>query len=428
LTAATIPIWLAVIAMTCTVGFQSSRGDPIGNSGAAAERSIAFDDIAPAGLRLKQCWNALGMDGQERVYIGFTSRRSDAREDFAVFRFDPSTRERRFLGSFMDVSQAIGNLQPAEEIPKGHTRMLEIDGKMYMGSQGFHDFKTAIDTLPSYRGSHLYAYDPSSGKLEDVSRSLPRGVVTEHQGLIALSHAPGANLLVGLAHPSSDIVLFDYKHGRVQQIVPGIPWRLGNPLSREVVVTKKGKIYTYRGTEDPAQRDKVHRIWAYDLKTNASTETAYTATGGFWNGQTWTRDGETIYLATVNGELYRLDVETEVFTHLGHFLPKEEYGAGVRVDSLYGITLSADEKRIYGIPRRSGSGGSNLYSYEIAAGAVTLVGQLEPAIYTGSHTRDSQGNIYFARFGDGESWEGKARLAIVHPSGFVGQYPLRQVR
>jgi outer membrane protein assembly factor BamB len=264
--------------------------------------------------------------------------------------------------------------------------------------------------------------------LEDVSRSLPGGVVTEHQGLIALSHAPGANLLVGLAHPSSDIVLFDYRHGRVRQLVPGIPWRLGNPLSREVVVTKKGKIYTYRGTEDPAQRDEVHRIWAYDLKTNASTETAYTATGGFWNGQTWTRDGETIYLATVNGELYRLDVETEVFTHLGHFLPKEEYGAGVRVDSLYGITLSADEKRIYGIPRRSGSGGSNLYSYEIAAGAVTLVGQLEPAIYAGSHMRDSQGNIYFAKFGDGEAWEGKARLAIVHPSGFVGQYPLRQVR
>jgi outer membrane protein assembly factor BamB len=428
MTAATIPIWVAVIATTFTVGFQKSCADPLGNSAAVIERSIAFDDIAPAGLRLKQCWNAVGMDSQERVYIGFTSGRADAREDFVVFRYDPATGERRFLGTFMDVSQAAGNLQPAEKIPKGHTRMLEIDGKMFMGSQGFHDFKTAIDTLPSYRGSHLYAYDLSSGKLEDVSRSLPRGVVTKHQGLIALSHAPGANLLVGLAHPSSDIVLFDYRHGRVQQLVPGIPWRLGNPLSREVVVTKKGKIYTYRGTEDPAQRDEVHRIWAYDLKTNASTETAYTATGGFWNGQTWTRDGEAIYLATVNGELYRLDVETEVFTHLGHFLPTEEYRAGVRVDSLYGITLSADEKRIYGVPRRSGSGASNLYSYEIAAGAVTLVGRLEPAIYTGSHMRDSQGNIYFAKFGDGESWEGKARLAIVHPSGFVGQYPLHQVR
>ena len=420
MTAATIPIWIAVIAMTCTLGCQSSRSDPIGNRianpGADNERSIGFDDIAPAGFTLTQCWNALGMDSQERIYIGFTSRRADGREDFAVFRYDPSTGERRFLGTFMDASQAAGNLGPAEEIPKGHARMLEIDGKMYMGSQGFHDLKAAIDTLPNYRGSHLYAYDLSRGNLQDISRPLPGGVVTEHQGLIALSHAPGSDLLVGLAHPSSDIVLFDHKHGWVQQIVPGIPWRLGNPLSREVVVTRKGKIYTYRGTEDPAQRDEAHRIWVYDWKSKASSETSHTATGGFWNGKTSTRDGATIYLATVNGELYKPDVETEVFTHLGHFLPRQEYAAGVRVNSLYGISLSADEKRIYGIPHRSRSSGSNLYSYEIATGAVTMVGELEPAIYTGSHLRDSRGNIYFARFGDGRSSEGKARLVIVHPS------------
>jgi hypothetical protein len=412
MTTSALPAWLAAVVMTCAICGQPCRAEPQ----PIVERSIAFDDIAPAGLTLKQSWDALGMDSRERVYIGFTSARADGREDFAVFRYDPSTGERRFLGTFMDVSHAAGNLQPAEQIPKGHTHMLEIDGKMYMGSQGFHDLKAEIDTLPTYRGSHLYAYDIARDVLEDVSRSLPGGVVIEHQGLVALAHAPGSNLLVGLAHPSSDIVLFDTQEGRVQRVVPGIPWRLGNPLSREVVATKKGKVYTYRGTEDPAQRDEVHRIWAYDLKTNASTETAFTATGGFWNGQTSTRDGGTIYLATVNGELYKLDVESEVFTHLGHFLPKEEYAAGERVSTLYGITLSADEKRIYGIPKRSRAGGSNLYSYEIATGAVTLAGEVEPAVYTGSHMRDSRGNIYFARFGDAHSWEGKARLAIVHPS------------
>jgi hypothetical protein len=412
--AATISIWIAVIATIYAVGCQLSHGDPVGTSGTIIERSIAFDDLAPAGLTLKQCWNAMGMDSKERVYIGFTGKRSDERQDFAVFRYEPTTGERRFLGTFMDVSQAAGNLRPSEEIPKGHTRMLEIDGKIYMGSQGFHDLKATIDTLPNYRGSHLYAYDLSKGVLEDLSRSLLNGVVTEHQGIIALSHTPGIDLLVGLAHPSSDIVLFDYRHGRVQQIVPGIPWRMGNPLSREVVVTKKGKIYTYRGTEDPAQRDEVHRIWLYDLKTNRRTETAYTATGGFWNGQTWTRDGNTIYLATINGELYKLDVETEVFTPLGYFLPREEYAAGERIDYLFGITLSFDEKRIYGIPRRSRSGDSNLYAYEIDKGAVVLIGQVEPGVYTGSHMRDSRGNIYFAEF-DAETWEGKARLAVLHP-------------
>jgi hypothetical protein len=147
--APTVPIWITVIAIACTVGYPSSRGAPVGGAGAVVERTIAFDDLAPAGPTLKHCWNAMGMDSQQRVYIGFTSRRSDAREDFAVFRYDPATGERRFLGTFMDVSQAAGNLHFGEEIPKGHTRMLEIDGKMYMGSQGFHDLKATIDTSPT---------------------------------------------------------------------------------------------------------------------------------------------------------------------------------------------------------------------------------------------------------------------------------------
>lgn len=417
MTVATTLISIAVIAAALVVGCPPSRANPLGSPGPVDERSIAFDDIAPAGLTLEQCWDAVGMDSEQRVYIGFTSRRADGREDFAAFRYDPSTDARRFLGTFMAASQSAGNLRPGEQIPKGHTHMLEIGGRMYMASQGFHDLKGALDTLPTYRGSHLYAYDIARGNLEDVSRRLPDGVVMEHQGLIALAHPAGSDLLVGLAHPSSDIVLFDVRRNRVRQVVGGIPWRLGNPLSREIVATKTGKIYTYRGTEDPAQRDEVHHVWAYDLKTNAMAETAATATGGFWNGQTATRDGGTIYLATVNGELYRLDVATGVFTSLGLFLPKQEIAAGEQVDQLYGITLSADETRIYGIPRRHRARGSNLYAYDIASGTVDLVGALEPAVYAGSDMRDARGNIYFGRFGTGTAFEGKARLAIVHPPG-----------
>ena len=85
----------AAIAVTCILGSSPSRAGPTGPARAVAERSIAFDDIAPAGLALEQCWDAIGMDSAERVYIGFTSRRADGREDFAVFRYDPSTNERR---------------------------------------------------------------------------------------------------------------------------------------------------------------------------------------------------------------------------------------------------------------------------------------------------------------------------------------------
>ena len=119
----------------------------------------SFEDLIPDDLHLEmvQCWNGTGMDDQGRVYIGFTSYR-DARksEDFVVFRYDPRTGERTFLGSFQDIAAANNNLQEGESIPKGHTRMIFADGVMYMGFQGFHDFNREIKELPNYRGSHIF--------------------------------------------------------------------------------------------------------------------------------------------------------------------------------------------------------------------------------------------------------------------------------
>jgi hypothetical protein len=400
-------VFTAAAALSVQAQDAGSNGRP------PMQQTITFDDLAPRGMVLQQCWDAIGMDRQERVYIGFTGRRRDGREDFAVFRYEPSTGDRRLLGTFMDVSEAAGNLQLGEQIPKGHTHLVEAQGRIYMASQGFHDLKGSIDALPTYRGAHLYAYDLATGRMEEVSRSLPGGVLTKHTGIIALAAVPGHPLLAGLAHPTSDIVLFDTAQGRVQRTLPGIAWHLSNPLSREIVATRHGKIFTYRGTEDPVQRAERHRIWAYDLETGANGPTPYSATGGFWNGQARSRDGETIYLSTVNGELYRLDTGSDAITPLGHFLPKAEYDAGERIDQLYGITLSIDEKKIYGLPRRHRSKEANLYAYDIASGTVALVGALTPAIYAGSDVRDSRGDIYMARFGDADHWEGKAGLSII---------------
>lgn len=391
--------------MMVALGAQAQEG--------GLQQTITFDDLAPPGMVLQQCWDATGMDESGKVYVGFTARRSDRREDFALFRYDPKTGDRRFLGTFMDALAAAGNLSAGEEIPKGHTRLVELHGKMYMASQGFHDFKDRLDGLEKFRGSHLYAYDIASGILQDLSRPLPAGVVTQHTGIIALTAVPGENLLAGLEHPSSNIVLFDPASGRVRATVPGIPWRRGNPLSREIVATKYGTIYTYRGTEDPAERDQSYKVWAYDLRTGKHGPTANVVTGGFWNGQSPTRDGETIFLSTVNGELYRLATASGTLTHLGHFLPRSELDAGERIDQLYGITLSSDEQRLYAAPRRHRSRDSQLYAYEIASGAVSAAGKLERAIYAGSQVRDARGNVYMARFGDGNTWQGKAGLAIL---------------
>jgi hypothetical protein len=77
--------------------------------------------------------------------------------------------------------------------------------------------------------------------------------------------------------------------------------------------------------------------------------------------------------------------------------------------------LSVDETRIYGVPRRNRSKESNLYAYEIATGIVTRVGRREPALYAGSHVRDSRGNLYLGRFGSDRASQGNAGLAILTP-------------
>jgi hypothetical protein len=381
---------------------------------------ISFADIAPGRNSMQQCWNGMGMDDQGRIYIGFTSYR-DSREDFLVFRYDPKTGERVFLGSFLDITDASGNSQPGENIPKGHTRMIFAEGRMYMGSQSFHDLKGEIDTLPTYRGSHLFAYDITTGAWDDLSAPLPGGVITEHEGIISLNIIPEMHLLVGLAHPSSDMILYDYQAVQLVDIVPGIPWSLGNPLSREIILTPAGHIYTYRGTEAVNQRQETHTVWVYDIQSGEMRDTGFPMTNGFWIGQTETRDGSMIYLNTTGGEIYEFSVKSETFRDLGYELPP---GDNRIIDYTYSITLSPDETRLYyvlsilqnpGGAEGDGSGGSGeLYSYDLATGEIVFVQQLPPGIYTSADLRDDE-NIYFSHFGTSTNiWSGDPVLFILN--------------
>lgn len=377
---------------------------------------VSFDELAPPGIDMQQCWNGMGMDDHGRIYIGFTSVRADGREDFLIFRYDPKSGEKVFLGAFLDIVAAANNAQEGESIPKGHTRMTFADGKMYMGSQSFHDLKWEIDTLPTYRGSHLFAFDVTTGLWKDLSAPLQGGVLTRHEGIVSLNIIPELHLLVGLAHPSSDIVLYDYQNEQLVDVIRGIPWKLGNPLSREVIVTPTGRIYTYRGTEDPKQHEETHHVWVYDIQKGEMRDTGFAISNGFWIGQTQTRDGSKIYVSTTNGELYEFDVTTETFRDLGYMLPQDQIDAGRQILYTYAITLSPDEMKIYMalsvLDHPEGSG--ELYAYDIASGDITFIQQLLPGIYTSADLRDDH-NIYFSHFGGYSNlWSGDAHLFILH--------------
>jgi hypothetical protein len=391
------------------------------NVAAVKWTEVSFDNLAPRGMKMKECWNAMGIDDKGRIYIGFTSVRADGRDDFSVFRYDPKTGARLFLGSFLDIVASADNAQKGENIPKGHTRMVYANSRMYMGSQSFHDLKMEIDSLPTYRGSHLFAFNTIAGAFKDLSASLPGGVVTEHEGILSLNILPKEHLLVGLSHPSSDIILYDYQTEKLVKVAPGIPWELGNPLSREVIIAPSGNIYTYRGTEEVDQLNESHSVWVYNIHSGEMKDTGFQITKGFWIGQTQKRDGSKIYINTAGGELYEFDVASETFKDLGYELPKTDNRI---INYTYALTLSPDETKLYYVPSiiqktggAAGSGkmeGGELYYYDIATGQVVFVQQLPVGIYTSADVRDSQ-NIYFAHFGsEANIWTGQPKLFILH--------------
>lgn len=368
---------------------------------------ISFDDMAPEGYELNQCWNGIGMDDEGRVYIGWTSLRPDGIEDFVIYQYDPETKQRKLVGTMMTASEEANNLEEGEAIPKGHTEMICVDGKMYMASQSFHDFKEEIDDLAYYRGAHLYEYDIKKGTFTDISAKMPGGVVIENEGIVGMTYMAATNQLIGLTHPHSSMVFIDLKSGKVAEVVEGIPWQLGNPLSREVIVDKYGKVYLYRGTEMPDRVEESFSMWVYDTNTRELYETDQSFHSGFWSGQAHTSDGDTIYISTVNGGLFSLDTETSNVSDLGAFIPLNMEIAKVRPMYLYDITLSHDEETIYALPPAEYG---NLFEYDIESGRVLQAARLPDDIYCSNNLKGPNGELYFAKF---KPWSGQGRLMIV---------------
>jgi hypothetical protein len=342
----------------------------------------------------------MGVDRRGRVYIGFTGRyHGSPAEDFGVFRWDPATDRRSFLGSFRGVARAFGNLAgPKERIPKGHTRFVLVGDKLFMGSQGFHDFKGRLDGLGEQRGAHLFSFDTTSDTWDEVSSRCEEGVIAGNDGLLVLDRTPCRKKLVGLLHPSGAVVVYDPQRDEIERTMPGIPWRLGYGLSRQIITEKVGVVYTSRGHEWPEERDRLGAVGKHDLATGASCDTGLRFKGGFFNGKTASPDGSRIYLSTANGELYAFDTAVEELEHLGHFLPAEELSAGRRIRHVYGHVMSRDGRRLYAIPSWECC---NLYEYDIERRRVERLAPMEPGAYVTYDLRDPRGALCFAHWQSG---------------------------
>ncbi len=366
-------------------------------------REIKFDEMFPAYMVGDTSWDPMGVDDNGIIYFGYTGRRTDLAdiEDFAVFSYDPEADVIKFLGSFIEASKASNNYQYGESIPKGHTKFYCIDNKMYMASQGFHDFKNKIDGYESYRGAHLYAYDIEKGVLVDVSADMPGGVWCESEGVVSMNYVEELNMLVGFTHPLANLVFYDLETNTVDRFVEGIPWVLGNPLSREMIVSGD-RIYIYRGVEDSWRADEMYPMYYYDYGDDKLVKTDQMMGGGFWNGQEITSDGKTAYISGCCSWLYKLDLETGKVTFLA------DMGGGDELGYTYSITLSPDETKLFYVPTTRNPG--LVYEYDIATGKISTVYTTDNSVYCGSSIITSDDWYYFTRFGVNGSWEGSPTL------------------
>jgi outer membrane protein assembly factor BamB len=376
---------------------------------------ITFGGLTEASIN--ECWGGMGVDSRGRIYVGFTGYYGSDREDFGVFRWDPRNGTKEFPGSFRQIAASLDNLPDGnEEMPKGHTTFILRDDVLYMGSQGFHDFKHNLDGLEEQRGGHLFAFDTRTDTWDDISSRRPGGVMVEHDGILALSMTPDRRYIVGLSHPTGKILLYDPETDELAKTFEGIPWRFGYNVARQLITEKPGKIYVSRNHEWPDERDQEAIVREYDIESGEYRELDFGFRGGFLNGKTPTADGSMVYLTTTNGEVYAFDVDAGTFEHLGHFLPRDEYDSGKRIRHIYGHVLSLDEKKLYAIQSWTDN---NLYEFDLESGEVVKLASLGPKVYVSYNLRDDEGNIYFAHWDSGE-----AHLLRIDVSDRTGPKPV----
>lgn len=398
---------------------------------------VGFDDIIeglPDHYDVQTSWDCIGhQPNSPYVYVCYTSWKNTnertlfANQDTLVFRYNVNTKERTFIGTFLEAAGEAKNLWKGEIIPKGHTHILAADGHMWIGSQNFHDFKFNVNVteLDSYHGGHLFSIDTNTLKLSDAtSRKCPNGVAVDHEGIVAQSYIPELNLIVGLSHPFSNLVLFNYKTLELDKVVAGIPWKEGNPLSREIVTLPNGHIYLYRGVEDPRYDDPdvEYPVWMYDHSTGKIAATNTTMSNGIWDSHAYKKDGTGIYIASSLGSIWYLDTATEKWTSLGIFLPEATLNKGIRIASMYTISLAPKEDKLYGIvsfyyPRKFPHmvvNGGDLYVKDLKSGQVSFVQNLGHGVYTGSGVT-VENSMYFARAGTALSgyWIGNVSLGMI---------------
>jgi hypothetical protein len=341
---------------------------------------IRFQDLSEPGLNqsgdmpLGINWGAVGVDNLNQVYILFGSNKNP--EDCSLFRYNPKTEERKFLGSLRKTAKEQGTLWKGEELPKGHTPIVYLNGKMWFATQNFHEANRFTD-LSRYHGSHLFSVDVHTGEMIDHAQYFSDNVLQRGQGIICVNTMPSRNLIVGYSHPLGDVLFYNIITRKLDVVKP--VGKVGQLARSMVVSDERGKVYTHYSRCDYSVTDV----------STLNRETVDYTEGGYWNGHAQSWDGKKLYVAGVNGVLYEIDAATNTATKITQMYSSRNYQ--------FCLALSHDEKRIFSVVT-DGPDEKKLYEVDLETKTTKNHGKIsDKGAYTGFNARDGLGNIYFSK-------------------------------
>lgn len=218
------------------------------------------------GFVMHSVWSGMGQAEDGTIYIA-VSNHDEVLGNVAIFALDPGADRMRFINDIKSVSEAVGNWREGEGQYKVHTFLERAsDGRLY--------FATMPATKPAgRRGAHLYALDPETEAIEDVSARAPvtvtrqaeivpgRGVLLEELGIKGIgAHPEFTDMLYLMAHDNGALLRYDLRSGSVQAV------GVSSSISYAFHVDEDGDVYYLGGLPDQPQS-----FLRYDAQTGETS-------------------------------------------------------------------------------------------------------------------------------------------------------------
>ncbi|MHC4915115.1 MAG: hypothetical protein ACYTGB_06450, partial [Planctomycetota bacterium] len=211
---------LLLLAGACAVrDDRPVPGRPVVPREARSRKTFPVEFRPVIGEPVRECYSGALLASDGRVYFAFSAKPRPAR--LAVC--DPKTGKITIAAVF--TSGALQGGPDGKKLPAGvepvlkdeeaagmpadqawlygqdkiHARLYEgADGRIY-GATDSGVGSEHVDNTRRYAGGHFFAYDPRSGKVEDL------GWARRHEGVIAVCMDPKRKILYGLTWPSGQL-------------------------------------------------------------------------------------------------------------------------------------------------------------------------------------------------------------------------------